>query len=324
MRLASIDIGTNSTRLLVADCDGRRTRTVERLMRITRLGEGVDKKHELVGEAMERTLAALREYAEVMDSQSRPRIGAVATSALRDCRNSAEFLDAAEQTIGVRPQVVTGALEAALSYVGAVSDLTSELTVDEGLLVFDIGGGSTELMTAIAPPSFPLCDGGWLRSRSVDVGCVRMSERYLSSDPPSPISIGRLESFLVAKLKPAVSSVAPAGVKRAVGLAGTVTTVSALKLGLEEYDTEAVHHSSVTRADVEEIFKKLAAVDVEERKRIMVVESGRADVIVGGVAVLRAVMDVSSIDELLVSEKDILDGIVLDLYARSEGEGADG
>lgn len=313
--LASIDIGTNSTRLLVAGCDGRSTDTISRMMRITRLGEGVDKKHELSAEAMDRTLEVLREYRGVMDSLNPDEVRPVATSALRDCRNANEFLEAAADALGTRPEVIAGAEEAALSYAGAVIELEVEEGGVEKLLVFDIGGGSTEVMTARQRLPLPLAGGNCLLARSIDVGCVRMSERFLLTDPPSPVSIGRMESFIFTKLRPALAAVAP-GVSRGVGLAGTVTTVSAIWLGLTEYDTERIHHSTLERSGVEEVFLKLASVGIEERKRVMGIEPGRADVIVGGIAVLRAIMDIVGLEELLVSEKDILDGIVLDLHAR--------
>jgi len=321
MKYASIDIGTNSTRLLVVGCGDSSTATLSRMMRITRLGEGVDKNRELTGTAMERTLDALLEYREVIDSNSPAATRAVATSALRDTTNGWQFLEMAEEVLGVRPEVISGAEEAALSYTGAVCDLDESQREPAGLLVFDIGGGSTEVMTASGAPALPIGDCGWLTSRSIDVGCVRMSERFLSVDPPSPIALGRMESFLITKLKPAIRYVAPESVQRAVGLAGTVTTLSAMKLGLKEYDTDRIHHSRLTRSDVEDMFRKLAAAGLEERKEIMGIEPGRADVIVGGAAVLRAIMDIAGIEELLVSEKDILDGIVLDLAARSGSGG---
>ena len=323
MKYASIDIGTNSTRLLVAGCGPSSTETLSRMMRITRLGEGVDKNKELTGTAMERTLDALLEYRGVIDSHTPAATRAVATSALRDTTNGWQFLEMAEEVLGVRPEVISGTEEAALSYTGAVCDLEKSERDPKGLLVFDIGGGSTEVMTASGPPALPIGEGGWLLSRSIDVGCVRMSERFLTMDPPSPIAIGRMESYLITKLKPAIRYVAPQGVARAVGLAGTVTTLSAMKLELNEYDTDRIHHSRLTRSDVEDMFRKLAAAGLEERKQIMGIEPGRADVIVGGAAVLRAIMDIAGLEELQVSEKDILDGIVLDLDARGVGTGSE-
>ncbi|MFH1149771.1 MAG: Ppx/GppA phosphatase family protein [Actinomycetota bacterium] len=331
-------MGTNSTRLLVADCDGSATTTINRRMVITRLGEGVDEEHALREEAMDRTVAVLETYAGVIRDLEPAGVAVVATSVLRDCWNADAFLDRAEATLGTRPRVISGQEEATLSFIGAVSGLTKmgvrrdsshpgsgSDTDAEGpaglVLVFDIGGGSTEIVLGdpASPPDLLAGEAAGqvgLRLASVDVGCVRMSERFLASDPPSPIAIGRMESELVSKLKPVLEPIRVAKPALGIGLAGTVTTVSGIRMGLEAYDTERIHHSRLTRSDVEHVFRELAFLTVEERRERMKLEPGRADVIVGGAAVLRAVMDLAGLDEILVSEKDILDGLVLELYHR--------
>jgi exopolyphosphatase/guanosine-5'-triphosphate,3'-diphosphate pyrophosphatase len=330
LRLASIDIGTNSTRLLVADCDGERTVTLDRRMTITRLGQGVDETRRLSPAAMERTEAALRTCRAVIDVLHPRGVRAAATSVLRDSENGREFLDSAGAIIGRRPEVLSGEFEARLSYAGAVSDLRDNV-VSGGVLVFDIGGGSTELIVGqLYTRGSPRENGstassdagsGWRSARvrvvSVDVGCVRMSERFLSTDPPSPAALSQMESYITGQLEPALDKLLAQPVSCAVGLAGTVTTLSGIKLGLHEYDTERIHHSSLSRLDVEGIYRRLASVNVEERKRLMGLEPGRADIIVGGAAVLLAIMELAGLEEILVSEKDILDGLVLDLYRDS-------
>jgi exopolyphosphatase / guanosine-5'-triphosphate,3'-diphosphate pyrophosphatase len=329
LRLASLDIGTNSTRLLVSDCDGSHSRTVDRRMVITRLGEGVDKTRRLSAAALARTQAALESYRDVMQSLQPAGVAAAATSVLRDSENGAEFLELAGSIIGVQPRVLSGEEEAVMSFLGAGSDLTPPAVSPEPgsgsppgapggkVLVFDIGGGSTELVVGdadlLGEQDRGINDGA-LKSRSIDVGCVRMSERFLTSDPPSPLSVGRMESFIVQKIKPAMSELLPGKPALAVGLAGTVTTLSGIKQGLREYDTKRIHHSKLSRGDVEEIFIKLASVSVEERKRVMGLEPGRADIIIGGAAILRIIMDLAKLEDILVSEKDILDGLVIDLY----------
>ncbi len=316
-RLASLDLGTNSTRLLIADCDGSRTRTIERRMVITRLGEGVDETHRLLPGAIERTLAALEQYRGVTGPLEPLGVAAAATAVLRGCENREEFLDRAEGIIGARPRVLPGEEEAMMSFLGAMSDLGDEAVGGHGrVLVFDIGGGSTELVAGDLRDAVDQTPSGSLQVRSVDVGCVRMSERFLKTDPPSPVSIGRMESHIVGKLRSAVASLLGDRPALAVGLAGTITTLSGIKLGLEEYDTDRIHHSRLTRADVEEIFTRLASVPLEERKEAMGLEPGRADVIIGGAAVLRVIMDLAGLEEILVSEKDILDGLLIDLYRR--------
>jgi exopolyphosphatase/guanosine-5'-triphosphate,3'-diphosphate pyrophosphatase len=318
-RLASLDLGTNSTRLLIADTDGVSTRTVERRMVITRLGQGVESSRRLMPEARQRTLAVLEEYGGLLRGSGVLEVTAAATSALRDCDESSVFLDLAEGVIGTRPRILSGEQEARASFLGAVSDLDGRSPKSKPVLVFDIGGGSTELIAGELREARRLtleAGAGELNVRSVDVGCVRMSERFLKSDPPSTVSIGRMESYIVQELKPAVADMLEPRPALAVGLAGTVTTLSGMKQGLDRYDAELIHRSRLSRAEVEELFRKLASAGVEERKRIMGLEPERADIIVGGAAVLRAVMDLTGFNEILVSEKDILDGLVLDLYRR--------
>lgn len=284
-----------------------RTKTLDRRMVITRLGEGVDETRRLAPEAVERTTAVLRDYRSAMDSFGQEGVRAVATSALRDAENGEEFLIQAEGVIGMAPEVLSGEEEARLSYEGALSDLEKGGGERGPVLVFDIGGGSTE---------FVMVKGDSLVTRSIDVGCVRMSERFLSSDPPSPVALGLMESYIVGELKPVIGDLVTEPLGLAVGLAGTVTTVSGMNLGLTGYDTERIHHSRLAREQVDVIFQELAAVGVEERKTVMGLEPGRADIIVGGVSILRAIMKLAGLDEILVSEKDILDGLVIELYRK--------
>jgi exopolyphosphatase/guanosine-5'-triphosphate,3'-diphosphate pyrophosphatase len=311
LELASIDIGTNSVRLLVAKCDGERTKTVDRRMVITRLGEGVDDTHRLSTAAIERTAKVLRDYRAALDRLEPAGVRAAATSALRDCLNKDDFLELAAGIAGTKPEILSGAEEARVSFIGAVSDIDSEAMEETGpLLVFDIGGGSTEIIVGTRQG---------IAARSLDIGCVRMSERFLTMDPPSPVAVGRMESYIVGQLKQVMSEILPRGVSLAIGLAGTITTLSAIKQGLKEYDTHRIHHSRLLRAEVDELFLRLASVDLEERKRVMGIEPGRADIIVGGAAVLRAIMDLAGLEDILVSEKDILDGLVIDLYREMAG-----
>lgn len=302
--------------MLVADCDGFKTRTVDRRMIMTRLGEGVDGSGRILPAAVERTQEALAGFASVMERLSPAEVAAAATSALRDGANGEEFLETAERLVGTRPVVLSGDEEARLSFDGAVSDIDEP--AEGHILVFDIGGGSTELIVGRPPARGEPPADSEISVRSVDVGCVRMSERFLKkADPPSPIAIGRMESFIVSVLKPVLDRLsAGKELGLAVGLAGTVTTAAGMKLGLSEYETEKIHHSHLTREDVEGIFVRLARVPLEQRRQVMGLEQERADIIVGGVAVLRVIMDLCGAEEILVSEKDILDGLVLDLYRR--------
>ncbi len=305
--LAAVDCGTNSTRLLVTDAGGS---TVERLMRITRLGQGVDATGRLDPDALARTLAVLGEYRATMDRLGVDGLRVTATSAARDAANRDEFLAAAESVVGVRPELLTGEEEARLSFLGA----TAELDAGDGpFLVVDIGGGSTEFALGATEAEGAV---------SVDMGCVRMSERFLQHDPPRPeelsqaLSVARDHLEDVARVLP---SAADAG--RLVGLAGTVTTVAAVELGLPAYDRDRIHHFVLTRAAMEDVFRTLATENRAQRVANPGLEEARADVIVGGMVILAAVMRYFEFDECLVSEADILDGLVRSL---ARGVGCEG
>lgn len=307
MRAAAVDIGTNSVRLLVAEVEEREggpfLHALHRRMTITRLGQGVDRIGRLYPEGEERTLRVLLEFRKIMEEEGVKAREAAATSAVRDASNAVSFLERAAEVLGVSPRVLSGEEEARLSFLGATYDLGSWLPPRGLVLVVDIGGGSTE---------FILGKGRQVeRVRSLNVGCVRMAERFLSSDPPSPAELARMEGHLEGELATLAEELGHPHPALAVGLAGTVTTLAGMRLGLCEYDGDAIHHTWLTRTEVEEEYRRLASLPLEERKRYMRLEPGRADVIVGGSAVLRAVLAGFSLDRLLVSEKDILDGLVL-------------
>jgi exopolyphosphatase/guanosine-5'-triphosphate,3'-diphosphate pyrophosphatase len=304
--VAAIDCGTNSTRLLVAGPDGT---TLERLMRITRLGQGVDQHHRLAAEAIERTVAVLDEYRKVMDGFGVERVRMTATSAARDADNREDFFALAEAAIGVRPELLGGEAEARLSFAGA----TAELDPGQGpWLVVDIGGGSTEFAVGPRPGSRLEPIG----VTSVDVGCVRLTERWLDGDPPRPEELSSALSVVhdhlddVQRDLPAVNDAA-----RLVGLAGTVTTVAAVEIGLATYDRDRIHHFVLTRAAVEDVFRTLATEKRADRIHNPGLEEARADVIVGGSIVLVAIMRHFDFNECLVSEADILDGLAMTLRA---------
>jgi exopolyphosphatase/guanosine-5'-triphosphate,3'-diphosphate pyrophosphatase len=298
--LAGIDCGTNSTRLLVADDSGK---TIERLMRITRLGQGVDATGRLADEAIGRTAAVLEEYRKVLDQHGVERVRMTATSAARDAANREDFFAAATAAVGVTPELLGGDEEARLSFLGA----TSELDADDGpFLVADIGGGSTEF--AVGSSGDP--DG----VLSTDIGCVRITEKFLHTDPPAPEELsqafdvvrGHLED--VARVIPSVKEV-----RRFVGLAGTVTTMAAVELGLADYDRDRIHHFVLTRAAAEDVFRTLATESRRQRLFNPGLEEARADVIVGGAIIVCAIMRYFDFSACLVSEADILDGLVLTL-----------
>jgi exopolyphosphatase/guanosine-5'-triphosphate,3'-diphosphate pyrophosphatase len=297
VNVAAVDIGTNSARLLITDHGGRE---LERRMHITRLGEGVDATGALGQSAIERTVAVLSEYGAAIAKHSVERVRAVATSAARDARNSRDFFDAAETALGTRPELLSGETEALLSFRGA----TAELPGDTGpFLVIDIGGGSTEFVLGHAEPQAAI---------SLNVGCVRLSERHLASDPPSSAELEACLSDVGAELARVRAVLDPKQARLVVGLAGTVTALSALHLGLERYDAVRTHHSRLSRTTVEALFGRLSKSTLAQR-RALLVEPARASSIVGGAAVLVRILRDLELDELLVSEHDILDGLAASL-----------
>jgi exopolyphosphatase/guanosine-5'-triphosphate,3'-diphosphate pyrophosphatase len=300
MTLAGIDCGTNSTRLLVADDDGR---TVERLMRITRLGQGVDATGRLAGEAVDRTVAVLREYRAVMDGHGVDRVRMTATSAARDAANRDDFFAAATEAVGVTPELLGGEEEARLSFRGATAELDA---ADGPFLVADIGGGSTEF--AVGTTGDP--DG----VLSTDIGCVRLTEKFLHSDPPAPEELSQAFDVVRGHLEDVTRAIpSVAEVRRFVGLAGTVTTMAAVELGLATYDRDRIHHFVLTRAAAEDVFRTLATERRSQRIHNPGLEEQRADVIVGGAVILVAILRYFDLADCLVSESDILDGLVASL-----------
>jgi len=302
-RLAAIDCGTNSTRLLVVDEAGV---PLERLMRITRLGQGVDATGRLAPDAIGRTVAVLTEYRGVLDRLGVERVRMTATSAARDAANRDEFFDAAESAVGVRPELLGGEEEARLSFLGATAELDP---ADGPFLVVDIGGGSTEFAVGTPGPTSPGPEG----VVSVDIGCVRITEKFLPSDPPAPEELTNALTVVRDYLDDVVRDV-PAAAEAAclVGLAGTVTTVGAVELGID-YHRDRIHHFRLSRDAVEDVFRTLATETRAQRVHNPGLEEARADVIVGGVVVLVAVMRYFGFDDCLVSEADILDGLVMSL-----------
>jgi exopolyphosphatase/guanosine-5'-triphosphate,3'-diphosphate pyrophosphatase len=300
-RLAAIDLGTNSTRLLVADTDGGALDQIDRRMRITRLGQGVDVARELHPDAIRRTLDTLREYRDAIDELGAERARATATSAARDATNRDAFFGPAAEILGFELDLLSGEEEARLSFLGATTDLHEPAPY----LVVDIGGGSTEFVVGTKEPEGLL---------SIDTGCVRLTEQFLHSDPPAPEELSQAVSVVrdhladVDREVPGVRSAATL-----VGLAGTITTIAAIEQGLAEYDRDRIHHFRLHKAAVEDVFRTLATETVEQRRHNPGLDPGRVDVIVGGAIVLVTILRTFGFEELVVSEADILDGLVRSL-----------
>jgi len=303
MRVAAIDCGTNSIRLLIADVSGDRLTDVARRLELVRLGEGVDRTGRLAPEAIERTRLALLGYAAEIAELGIERVRMVATSASRDASNADDFRGMVRAVLGVDPEVISGDEEARLSFTGAVNGLTA----DGPYLMVDIGGGSTEFVTGTSSVEAAI---------SMDIGCVRMTERHLRSDPPAAEEIAAAEKDIAAAVDTALAAVPGRDARTFVGLAGSVTTVAALALDLPEYDASRIHHARIALADVQRVTADLLAATVAERRRLPVMHPGRADVIGAGALILRIIMERSGLDSVVASEHDILDGIAYGLAAR--------
>jgi exopolyphosphatase/guanosine-5'-triphosphate,3'-diphosphate pyrophosphatase len=303
-RVAAIDCGTNSIRLLVADLPpaggGEPLTDVVRRMEIVRLGQGVDRTGRLAPEAIERTRVALASYAAEISALGATGVRMCATSATRDAANAGDFRAMVVDTLGVEPEVVTGDEEARLSFTGAVRGLTAE----PPYLVVDIGGGSTEFVVGGSTVEGAI---------SVDIGCVRMTERHLHSDPPTLAEVAAATADITATVDRALAAVPGRAARTLVGLAGSVTTVAAIALGLPGYDPARTHHAVVSYDEVAKVTGDLLAMPTAQRLAIPVMHPGRADVIGAGALVLRVIMERAGMPAVVASEHDILDGIAWSL-----------
>lgn len=297
-RVACIDIGTNSVLLLIAEQSPRGPVALVEQATITRLGQGVDRTGQLAPEACERTLACLRTYAAVIAEHGATRVVAVGTSAMRDASNGAEFRARAAELLGTEPRVISGDEEAALTFTGALSGLA----VTGPLLVFDVGGGSTEIIVGESAQARERVT----HARSLDIGSVRLFERFIAHDPPTHHECQAIRNFVATEL----ASYGPIpNQKTLVGVAGTVTTLAAIDLKLESYDSALVHGARLSARRVREIAADLAQLSAEERKRLAGLAPERADVIVAGALLVHEVLLWAQCEELVVSDRGVRWGL---------------
>lgn len=297
-RVAAIDCGTNSIRLLITDLDQGNQQDLIREMRVVRLGQDLDQNGFLAPEALQRTFAAAEEYAKIIHSYSVDRIRFCATSAARDAENAEEFSLGIAKIIGVEPEIMSGADEAYATYLGAARALAGH---DDPSLVVDLGGGSTE---------FVLGEGSKvIAAQSLDIGCVRMTERHLKSDPPNKTEIAAARADIAAAMDSCFVDFSSA--RTVVGVAGTMTTIAAEVLGLASYQADRIHRSELPKRGVLDACRKFLQSSVAQRRAFGYMHPGRADVIGGGSLIVAELMNRVNVDVLLVSESDILDGIAL-------------
>jgi len=306
-RLAAIDIGTVTTRLLVADVGPDGIAEVERSTDITHLGEGLGTGTRLAPEAMERVATVIGHYAARIGELDVERVSAVATSASRDAENADEFR-AMLAARGIATEVISGAREAELTFAGTTAE-----TAGEGLLVVDCGGGSTELVLGDVVFEDAQRSARVLAARSIDVGSRRMTELYLSSDPPSPAALGEARSWAAAEFRPFFERL-DARPRQMLAVAGTATSLASIDLELTEYDAALVHGHVLSGAAVTDLLEMLAALPLERRRHVVGLHPGRAGVIVAGALILETVLALAGLDAFVVSEHDILYGILLDAY----------
>ncbi|MGL5406587.1 MAG: exopolyphosphatase [Propionibacteriaceae bacterium] len=305
MKVAAIDCGTNSIRLLVASCDAQGAFVEhDRQLRLTRLGQGVDATRRFHPEALARTLTAVAEYAQIIAAHDCQKIRFIATSAARDAANSAEFFDGVYSRLGVPAQIIAGSQEAELSFQGALAGVPE---ANGNILVLDIGGGSTELVNGATA-------AGITHAVSLDMGSVRIRERFFQEDPPSAAAICQAQDFVDGLLdNSGVDFSSPTTV---IGVAGTVTTLAGAALGLVEYDREQVHQYRLSTAAVSALAAELLAMSVSQvMEKYKSIQPKRAEVICGGALILSRIMNRVAVPELIVSESDILDGVARELLA---------
>lgn len=305
MRVAIIDTGTNSTRLLVADVSGDRVEELIRQTRVTRLGEGVDRGGNLGQAARERVIACIDEYASLIAGLEVSNAMILATSSVRDASNGQQFLQSLAESLGAKWKLLSGDEEAVLSFSGA----SSGFDLKGGVNLFDVGGGSTEVVSGE--------DGKVVFSRSLRLGCVRLTERFISSDPANSDELEKVGSFIDGLLGEEIDRNRLIRPATTIAVAGTVTALAAIDLGLQRYDATRIHGHIISHIRIQRLLKELSAMNQAQRMQLHVLEPGRADVIVAGTMIIDRLMRHTDAEELIVSELDILDGAAM---AMAEGK----
>ena len=306
MKLASIDIGTNSTRLLIADYCNNKFIPLERKMRITRLGRDLEQNNIILDDSAKRTLDAVSDYCGLISSYDIKKYRAVGTSTLRKASNSRWFVSYIYKNSGIKIDVISGEEEASLSFYGAVRETGFNKKYSGSILVVDIGGGSSEFILGDSS-----CNPGL--TESINIGCVNLTERFISHSTPDKGSLARMHRYIADNLKKVTGKINRQKPISIIGVAGTITTLAAIDLGLKKYDSEKIHQHILSFKRIREIYKNLCSLSLEKRKKIAGLDPKRADVIIGGAAIVIEVLKLLKSTEIITSEKDILDGIIYSL-----------
>ena len=311
MKLASIDIGTNSTRLLITDYQNNKFIPLERKMKITRLGKNLDENNMIGKDSASKTVKVLSDYQRLIEDYDVKKFRVVGTSAVRKASNSDWFISCVYKHLGMKIDVVSGKEEARLSFYGAARDMDLnypdyKAELNGKILVVDIGGGSSEFILGDCNYSLQLVE-------SLNLGCVSLTEKFIGSSMPDTNSLSQMQQYVVNKLEETTGKINRYEPKFMIGVAGTITTLAAIDLKLAVYNSEKIHRHIISLKKIENIYKNLCRLDLKGRKKVAGLHPGRADVIIGGTAIVLGVLKLLDIKDILVSERDILDGIIYTL-----------
>jgi len=302
MNIAAIDIGTNSVRLLISEYRGSSFEILERRMDITRIGRNLDNTGLISPESAGLTAEVLRHYKKLMDKYNVCKYRAVGTNAVREASNRNWFISFIKQRTGIEVQCITGGEEACLSFCG----VSASIELETPMLVIDIGGGSTEFIMGNSDLKVSL-------NRSIAIGSVNLSEKFIKDERPGSDQLDEMRAYIRGKIKPVLDLIGENEKLSLIGVAGTITTIAAIDLGLKEYDSSKIHHHKLAAKKVLGIYDMLCSLSLPERRRVRGLQPQRADIIIGGTAVLIEIFDMLDIDYIIVSERDILDGIIYSL-----------
>jgi len=311
MKLAAIDIGTNSTRLLITDYRNKEFFPLERKMEITRLGRGVDKNKTILKDSARKTLEVLSGYRQTLKDYDVKKYRTVGTSAVRKASNGDWFVSYIYENLGMRIDVVSGSEEAKLGFCGAVKNMdlnhpACKPETDAAILVLDVGGGSTEFILGDFNCSLEL-------ARSIDLGSVSLTERFIGSGKPYKGDLNKMRRYITNKFEKTIERIKRYKSLLIIGVAGTITTLAAIDLRLKVYDSEKIHSHILNFERIEEIQRHLCGLDLEERKKVTGLDPARADIIIAGTEIVLTILKILGRREILVSERDILDGIIYTL-----------
>ena len=297
-KIAVIDIGTNSMRLMIATLKGQQIIDKEKTIETTRMGQDIDKNGYLSEQAMERNFATLKKFVEKANKQGVEKTILFATSALRDAVNRKEFMNRVENELNLKIELLSGEKEAEIGFKG----VGHEINIDK-LMVIDIGGGSTEFILGNKQE-------GILNLTSINIGALRMTEKYISQDPINSSELSKLEEYIKKQLLALGQKIALTEELKVVGIGGTITTLSAIKQQMENYDWRKIHRSTLSFEDIRQILGQLISLNLEERKKVKGLQPKRADIIIAGIVILKCIMEIFAIESIMISESDNLEGMV--------------